>query len=131
MHRHRILVIEDEEELSDLLAEIIGDMSHEVEQAATMGEALAILDRGPFCTILSDLTLPDIDREQVVHTLRAHGGNASIMLMSAIASQDLSRFGRQMGVDRVISKPFDLDDFENAMVFGCEEGRRELEERGA
>lgn len=131
MHRHRILVIEDEEELSDLLAEIIGDMSHEVEQAATMGEALAILDRGPFCTILSDLTLPDIDREQVVHTLRAHGGNASIMLMSAIASQGLSRFGRQMGVDRVISKPFDLDDFENAMVFGCEEGRRELEERGA
>ncbi|HEY0841143.1 MAG TPA: response regulator [Vulgatibacter sp.] len=131
MHRHRILVVEDEEELSELLAEIIGDMSYEVEQASTMGEALAILDRGPVCTILSDLTLPDIDREQVVRTLRTHGGNASIMLMSAIAAQDLSRMGRQMGVDRVISKPFDLDDFERSLVFGCDEGRRALEERGA
>lgn len=128
MHRHRILVIEDEAELADLLTEILGDLSYDVEQASTMGEALAILDRGPVCTILSDLTLPDVDREQVVHTLRARSGNASIMLMSAIASQDLSRLGRQMGVDRVISKPFDLDEFEHALVFGCEAGRQEAGE---
>jgi len=129
MHRHRILVIEDEAELSDLLTEILGDLSYDVEQAATMGEALAILDRGPVCTILSDLTLPDIDREQVVHTLRAHGGNASIMLMSAIASQDLARMGRQLGVDRVISKPFDLDEFEHSIVLGCDEGRHQASEQ--
>lgn len=121
-------MIEDEAELADLLTEILADLSFDVEQASTMGEALAILDRGPVCTILSDLTLPDIDREQVVHTLRARSGNASIMLMSAIAAQDLSRLGRQMGVDRVVSKPFDLDEFEHALVFGCEEGRLEASE---
>ncbi|HWV37246.1 MAG TPA: response regulator [Vulgatibacter sp.] len=128
MHRHRILVIEDEAELADLLTEILSDLSYEVEQASTMGEALAILDRGPVCAILSDLTLPDIEREQVVHTLRARSGRASIILMSAIASQDLTRLGRQMGVDRVVSKPFDLDEFEDSLVFGCEEGQEEAGE---
>lgn len=119
MHRHRILVVEDEPELAELLGELLVDLSFEVECAGNMEEALAALERREPCAIISDLTLPDVDREDVVGTLRSRSGSASIILMSAIAAQDLARLGKQQGVDQVIPKPFDLDQFERALVFGC------------
>ncbi len=122
-HRHRILVLEDEPELAELLVEILGDLSHQVESAATMAQALAILDRAPVCAIIADLTLPDVSRDEVVGALRTKSGSASIALMSAIAAPELARMGRTQGIEQVIAKPFDLEEFERALVFGCEPAR--------
>lgn len=120
MHRHQVLVLEDEPELAELLEELLRDLGHEVESAGTMAAALESLGRRPVCAVVADLTLPDVSREEVVPQLRTKSGGASIILMSAIAAHDLDRLGREAGVDRVIPKPFDLDQFERALVFGCE-----------
>jgi len=119
MHQHRILVLEDEPELAELLVELLRDLAYDVESVGRMEDALAALQRGPRCAVLADLTLPDVAREEVVGSLRTRSGTAKILLMSAIPAADLERLGRKLSVDRVIPKPFDLDEFEDALVFGC------------
>lgn len=118
-HRHVVLLIEDEPELATLLAELLAE--HETHTAANMTEAEALLETHRFCSIISDLTLPDVEREEVVRRLRAKGRGAAIVLMSAIAPQDLRALGSSQGVDAIISKPFDIDAFEQALVFHCPE----------
>lgn len=117
MHRHVVLLVEDEPDLASLLAELLTE--HEVHTAPNMAQAEAILRTVEPCAIVSDLTLPDVDRSEVVGRLRAKGGGAAIILMSAIAPQDLEQIAAGQGVDAVISKPFDIDDFERAITFRC------------
>ncbi|AKU92789.1 response regulator transcription factor [Vulgatibacter incomptus] len=131
MHRHRVLLLEDEPELAELLIELLADLSYEVERAATMSEALSSLSKSTPCAIVADLTLPDVARADVVTRLRTRSKGASIVLMSAISSQDLEALGKREGVDGVIAKPFDLEHFERSIVLACRHEAREEAESEA
>lgn len=100
-----------------LLEEILEEF--DVHCAANMKEAVAILERIEPCVVISDLSLPDVPRDEVVATIRRSAPKAPIILMSAIASQDLEEAAREQGADRIIPKPFELDFFETSLIFGC------------
>lgn len=127
-HRHAILLIEDEPELAMLLEELLE--AYEVKSAANMKEALALLESIEPCVVISDLSLPDVPRDEVVATIRGSAPEAPIILMSAIASQDLEETARVQGADRIIPKPFELELFESSLVFGCGEEQAAEAERG-
>ena len=116
-HRHSILLIEDEPELAMLLREILE--AYEVHSASNMKEAVSLLEHLDPCVVISDLSPPDVPREKVVATIRASAPKAPIILMSAIATQDLQETAREQGADRIIPKPFELERFESSLVFGC------------
>lgn len=122
MHRHSILLIEDEPELSALLEEILE--AYEVRVAPTMAKAREILSDFDPCLVVSDLSLPDVSRDDVIPSIRSVAPRPPILVMSAIARADLEAIGREHGATRIISKPFSLDEFEEALVFDCgkEEG---------
>ena len=110
MHRHRILLIEDEAEL-----------------AQQLGEAEEHLASFQPCAVVTDLTLPDVPREDVVSRLRNHVGGSPIILMSAIAASELRRTAEEQGAQGAISKPFELDEFEQAVRFDCPETETHVE----
>lgn len=116
-HRHAILLIEDEPELAALLEEILE--SYDVQSASNMGQALELLENFHPCVVISDLSLPDVPREEVVGTIRSAAPHAPIILMSAIATQDLEETAREQGADRIIPKPFELEIFEASLIFRC------------
>lgn len=117
VHRHSILLIEDEPELSMLLEEILG--AYDVRAAPTMQKAVELLQTFHPCTIISDLSLPDVPRSDVVQRIRQVAPKPPIILMSAIAPEELQQTGKEQGAARIIPKPFDLDEFENSLLFGC------------
>ena len=122
MHRHAVLLIEDEEELASLLGELLRDLDYEVRVAGSFGEAKEMLTDFRPCTVVSDLTLPDVPREELVARLREEVGDLPIRLMSAIAESELRRFALDQGAQGALSKPFDLDDFERVVVQDCPHG---------
>lgn len=125
MHRHRILLIEDEAELAELLGDLLRDFGHEVRVAGSVGEAEEHLRGWPPCAVVTDVTLPDVAREELVQRLRINVGSAPILLMSAIAPSDLRKLAEEQGAQGTIPKPFDLDEFEQAVRFECPESAEE------
>lgn len=121
MHRHRVLLIEDESELAELLGELLRDFDYDVRIAGSLGQAEEHLVEFHPCAVVTDLTLPDVARENVVSRLRQHVGSAPVILMSAIAASELRRTAEEQGAQGAISKPFELDEFERAVRFDCPE----------
>lgn len=121
MHRHKILLIEDEAELASLLGELLSDLDAEVRVAADLAEAENHLATFHPCVVVTDLTLPDVDRDDLIPRLRARVGGTPIVLMSAIAASELHRFAQEQGAQGSVAKPFELEEFEQSVVFRCGE----------
>ena len=125
MHQHRILLVEDEVELAELLADLVRDLGHEVRTADSLAGAREHLLGFRPCAVISDVTLPDVGRDELVARLRELVGDAPIILMSAITPSELRKLAEEHGAQGVLSKPFELAEFEAAIRFECPESAEE------
>ncbi len=104
----RILIVEDEPDVAQMLAEVLEGVGHKTEIAATGKEALARLDAEPFDLILSDMRMPDMDGRGLFETIHARNPvlAARVIFVTGDAlSGPTARFLEE--VDQpVIEKPF-------------------------
>jgi len=101
----RILVVEDEARIAEVVQQYLERDGHMVVRAATGGAALdAAARRRPDLVIL-DLGLPDMSGEDVCRRLREGSDVPIIMLTARDAEEDLVR-GLQLGADDYVTKPF-------------------------
>jgi len=68
-HPGRVLIVEDEDDVADILAEILRSDGHEVVRAATGTQAWAELEAKNFDVVLSDLRLPELDGPELYQAL--------------------------------------------------------------
>jgi DNA-binding response OmpR family regulator len=104
----RILAVDDEPELTELMHHHLVRAGHEVTTAANGWEAIhAIRTRRPDI-ILLDLMLPDLDGFGVCEILRRDPATATIpiIIVSAWASNDSRHLGLELGALDYITKPF-------------------------
>lgn len=109
MAAERILCVDDEPEMVELLRLVLGRQGYEVVGAYSGREALEKLEREPVDLILLDLMMPEMDGWEVVRRLRANEATASIPVIVVTAkSQQVDRvLGlRIVKVDDYITKPF-------------------------
>ena len=66
----RILVVDDDAEIRDLLATALGADGHSVDGAGAGGEALVLLEQHPYDLVLSDLHMPHVDGASLYETLQ-------------------------------------------------------------
>jgi two-component system response regulator RegX3 len=101
----RILVIEDEARIAEVVQSYLEGQGYTVDRAATGEEALAAAaSRRPDLVVL-DLGLPGMSGEEVCRRLRAESDVPIIMLTARDAEEDLVH-GLQLGADDYITKPF-------------------------
>jgi CheY-like chemotaxis protein len=110
--RHRVLVVEDEIPVRELLVYVLRDEGHEVVEARDGAEALRLLDGDPdpaahLCLILLDMMLPRVGGLQVLQHLAERGIYLPVIAMSA--SRRHLEEAAERGAQAVIPKPFDLD----------------------
>jgi CheY-like chemotaxis protein len=113
----RVLVVDDEEDIRGMLAEILALDGHRVEQAADGNEALARLAERRFDLVISDLLMPALDGPALYERLRqTDPAMAERVLfitgdtLSVSAQQFLERAGRP-----VIEKPLSPDEIRRAV----------------
>ncbi|WP_426573613.1 response regulator transcription factor [Aquihabitans sp. McL0605] len=109
----RILVVDDEEHITELLAMALGYQGFEVERAATGREALDAVGRRSPDLIVLDVMLPDLDGFEVARRLRLDEGAATrvpvIFLTAKDATQDKVQ-GLRLGSDDYVTKPFSIEE---------------------
>jgi two-component system response regulator VanR len=66
----RILVVDDDDQIREILATALGGDGYEVDGARDGGEALALLEQHPYDLVLSDLHMPRVDGPSLYEMLR-------------------------------------------------------------
>lgn len=109
MDMSRVLVIEDDPGIADVIRRALIYQQYEVDLAHTGAQGLeAARDRLPDVVIL-DLMLPDMDGVEVCKRLRAADEVPIIMLTARDATSDKVQ-GLEAGADDYITKPFEFDE---------------------
>lgn len=100
----RILVLEDERAINDLIALNLGMVGHEAVQAFTGREALALATEGRFDLLILDVLLPDTDGFSVYEKLE---GTPAIFV-TALGETANKVKGFERGADDYLVKPFEM-----------------------
>lgn len=103
---HKILIVDDEELLIELLSDHLGDEGYEIYSANSAGRALGLLSKNPDLIIL-DINMPDMDGLELCKIIREHVSCPILFLTAKITEQDKIN-GLQYGGDDYITKPFSL-----------------------
>jgi DNA-binding response OmpR family regulator len=102
----RILIVEDEEHLADLLAEVLGREGHVATTASDGRSGLTRALSEDFDLLVVDWMLPDLDGVQVVKRLRSAEVRVPILMLTARAQVEDRVEGLDAGADDYLSKPF-------------------------
>ncbi len=113
----RILTVEDETAVAQLLALVLCGPHCQVTAATDGWEALAKVDTAlqPFDVIMTDHNMPKVTGLDLVRQLRLREFGGKIVVLSAFLNEENTRAYRALGVDLMIEKPFDMDELRNAI----------------
>ena len=107
----RVLIVEDEKGMAELLQKGLEEENHCVSVAFEGREALDLADLGEFDAIVLDLMLPVVDGFEVARRLRKAGNQTPILMLTARdAIPDIVK-GLDLGADDYLTKPFSFEEF--------------------
>src|SRR5665213_3153238 len=106
----RILVVEDERKLADLLARGLREEGHAADIATEGEQALWMAQSAPFDAIVLDVMLPGIDGFEVCRRLRANEVWAPVLMLTARDAVEDRVSGLDAGADDYLVKPFAFDE---------------------
>ena len=103
----RILVVEDDFDIQELLQNFLQETGYEVDIAGDGVEALSIFIDGKYDLILLDIMLPKIDGYGVCELIRKQS-DVPIIMLTALNGEDDQIKGLDLQVDDYITKPFSM-----------------------
>ena len=103
----KILIIEDEPALRDILRELLTDAGYEVEEAADGLEGVEKFRAGSFSLVLLDLMLPKLDGYGVCEQIRAVS-DVPVIMITALSGEEAEVRAFELRADDYITKPFSL-----------------------
>jgi signal transduction histidine kinase/ActR/RegA family two-component response regulator len=104
----RILVVDDEGHIRDILAETLREAGYAVETAANGEDAVRKLRVGAFDLILLDIRMPVHSGLDVLKLLRRKGGFPPVMVITGLASSEEMDEALRLGAAKCVRKPFHL-----------------------
>jgi DNA-binding response OmpR family regulator len=104
----RVLVVDDDPDIRELLFTALEDEGFEVVPAGNGLEALAIIKTFRPDVIVLDLMMPVMDGWQFANELRARDEDIPLVLLSA--ARDLKTHAKALSAADIIEKPFDLSE---------------------
>jgi len=108
----KLLLVEDNRDLSSWLTRLLKQSSYAVEQAFTGEQAAHFLATQTYDAILLDLTLPDLKGQTLLKNLRSRHNEVPVLIISAQgALQDIIEH-LNLGADDYLAKPFDIQELE-------------------
>jgi two-component system response regulator MprA len=106
----RILVVDDDRRLRDLLRRAFEAEGFEVEAAEDGGRALAAIAERAFDVVVLDVLMPGVDGLGVARRLRGRGDPTPILMLTARDAVPDRVAGLEAGADDYLVKPFALDE---------------------
>jgi len=102
----KILLVEDERDLSDTIKKVLELNHYDVDQAFDGEEALDYISYTEYDGIIMDVMMPIMDGYTCVKKIRERGIQTPIIMLTAKAEIDDKVFGLDVGADDYLTKPF-------------------------
>ncbi len=122
-HAGRVLVVDDEPGMRDLLSRVLGDAGHAVSAVESGEEARVLLAREKFDVLVLDKNLPGIDGVSVLKLVRASQPALRAIMITAYPSEESDAKARALGVLAYIVKPFGVLTMIDAVDQAIADGR--------
>ncbi|MGB8908436.1 MAG: response regulator transcription factor [Candidatus Cybelea sp.] len=106
MERKRVLLVDDEPQIADVLRAYLEREGLTVEACGTVADALALLDREAPDILVLDVTLPDGSGLDVLRAASAPGSRIPTLMLTARSDEADRVVGLELGADDYVSKPF-------------------------
>ncbi len=109
----RVLVVDDEEHITELVSMGLGYNGFDVERAATGRDALAAAEQRRPDLIVLDVMLPDLDGFEVTRRLRQREGAGTRVPIIFLTAKDTTADkiqGLRLGSDDYVTKPFSIEE---------------------
>lgn len=110
----RILVVDDEKDIAELVEAVLVSEGYEVKTANSGREALASINGKPLHLVLLDVMMPDIDGCTVLKELKADAKTRGIPVVLMSANGRLDAIAAELRAEGKLHKPFSVDD-----LLGC------------
>lgn len=104
----KLLLIEDDHNIADLVALHLRDEGHEITVVHDGSEGLKIAQQRKFDLLILDLMLPGTDGLSICKALRANAGYLPILMLTAKSSELDRVLGLELGADDYLTKPFSI-----------------------
>jgi CheY-like chemotaxis protein len=105
---HRLLYVDDEDDLRELVQMHLSLEGYEVATAADGHEAIDRLNRGPFDLVLLDLHMPGIDGLGVLRHMKQHGLMTRVIVLSGDSHPAVLDECARLGVEDYLTKPYNF-----------------------
>lgn len=110
----QMLIVDDEDSVREVLADMLDIFGHSVVQCASAQVGLEALKEEKFDIIFTDLAMPDMDGWALSEQVRQNWPNTKIILMTGYGADSSPE--NQTKVDAIISKPFDIEQLRETLT---------------
>ncbi|MGA2232215.1 MAG: DNA-binding response regulator [Tepidisphaeraceae bacterium] len=111
----RVLIVEDEARMRELLMEVVPEMGYPARAAATAEEALRMIQAQTPDIVILDLNLPGMGGMELFEQLRREGANVQVIVLTGFGDLAAAQQAIRLDVAEFLSKPCHLRDIELAL----------------
>lgn len=104
----KILLVDDDNELTSIVAESLAKEGHKSEISHTKFEAVETLANSSFDLLVLDVNLPDGNGFDLCREYRARGGASPIIMLTGMSDIHDKELGLDIGADDYVTKPFSV-----------------------
>ncbi len=115
----KILVVDDDNLMQDLLKQVLETEGYEVLVASDGREALDFFDAAPSDLVITDMAMPRMNGIELIRDLTDRDHDVKIIAMSGgghLSAEDYLRIAQMLGARHTMSKPFEMHSFLNAVT---------------
>ncbi len=105
---HPILIVEDDQDLSELIRIQLIDQNYEILQSFDGNDAISKISESKFSLIILDVMLPGRDGFEICKTIRKTDSLTPILMLTAKAEEIDKIMGLEFGADDYLTKPFSI-----------------------
>jgi putative nucleotidyltransferase with HDIG domain len=126
--RH-LLVVDDDEGVRRIVAELLSDEGYEPSTAESAQDALAQMADGPFPLVITDLKMPEVDGLEFLRALRQEHPDTAVIMMTGYGQVASAVEALKLGAADYLTKPIRVNHLSASVLRALDRRRLELESR--
>ena len=127
MNKISILIVDDEQNVSQLLKKVLSKQGYVTYAASSALEALEIINAYYINIVITDIKMPDMNGIELLKAIKALDSSIAVILITAFATLETAVDALKMGAKDYITKPFNLEEIYLSISRIVGNGNDELE----
>ena len=111
MTRKRVLVVDDEPPMREILGNLLGTFGYDWETACDAVEALTKLEQTEFDLVLTDLNMPGMNGAELAREVKRRNERMRVVIITGSNPQNLTQ-----DIDRVLRKPISVEELKETIA---------------